>query len=311
MSKITVLGSYNQDLTMYADRFPRPKETLKNGEFHMSPGGKGANQAHAAAQLGGEVMLIAKLGDDAFGQVAKNHFQEAGIYMDGIMIDANQPTGCAMILVDKNSKENSIIVSSGANNSITDTEIDQFKIQIQTSDMTLFQFENPWSIVQYTMKIAKQGNSLVCLNPAPMILPFPPEIYSLIDILILNEVEALDLTGFVADSPEKAKKSAKILLSRGIEIVIITLGSKGVVAVTNELELYHPAFKVAAMDTTGAGDAFMGGFAVKYSETQDLRESLRFASATAALNVTKKGAAQANPSRSEVERFLNTHPEID
>ncbi len=307
MSKITVLGSYNQDLTMYTARFPRPKETLKNGEFFMSPGGKGANQAHAAAQLGGEVTLIAKVGADAFGQVAKQHFQDAGISTKGILTDLERPTGCAMILVERDSGENSIIVSSGANNSILEAEIDRFTSIIQSGDIILFQFENSLSIVEYTINLARKGQALVCLNPAPMITPFPMELLPLIDILILNEVEAEDLVGHAVHNPEDAKMYAHDLVSLGAQIVIITLGSNGVVAVSENQCLFEPAFKVKVVDTTGAGDAFVGGFAVAYSETHELTFALRFASATAALNITQKGAARANPSRQDVLKFLEDH----
>jgi ribokinase len=307
MSKITVLGSYNQDLTMYTNRFPRPKETLKNGEFFMSPGGKGANQAHAAAQLGGDVTLIVKVGADAFGQVAKEHFRDSGISVEGILTDLEQPTGCAMILVERDSGENSIIVSSGANNSILKPEIDHYTSIIQSGDIILFQFENPLSIVEYTINLARKGKTLVCLNPAPMITPFPLDLLPLIDILILNEVEVEDLVGHTVHNLEDAKKYARDLVSLGVPLVIITLGSQGVVAVTPHQNLFQPAFDVKVVDTTGAGDAFVGGFAVAYAETYDLMFALRFASATAALNITKKGAACANPSRQAVLKFLKDH----
>ena len=208
MSKITVLGSYNQDLTMFTDRFPRPKETLKNGEFFMSPGGKGANQAHAAAQLGAEVILIAKVGADAFGQVAREHFRKSGISTDCILTDPVQPTGCAMILVERESGENSIIVSSGANHAILESEIDECASIIQTSDIMLFQFENSLPIIKYTMKIARKSNCLVCLNPAPMTTPFPSDLLPLIDILILNEIEVEDLVNHSVQNIDDAKKSA-------------------------------------------------------------------------------------------------------
>ena len=307
MGKITVLGSYNQDLTMIIERFPKPKETLKNGDFFMSPGGKGANQAHAAAQLGGNVTLIAKVGDDAFGMVAKEHFRKSGINSECILTDPASPTGCAMILVEKKSGENSIVVSSGANHSFSELEMDRFAPIFQMSDIALFQFENSLPIVEYAITIAKKSKALVCLNPAPMITPFPLHLLPLIDILVLNEVEAEDLVNHTIHTLEDVTKTAQDLLSLGVPMAIITLGSKGVVAASKNGCFFQPAFDVHVVDTTGAGDAFMGGFAVAYSETHDLKYSLRFASATAALNVTRKGATLANPSRQQVLQFLAKH----
>ncbi|MHA1673376.1 MAG: ribokinase [Promethearchaeota archaeon] len=307
MGKITVLGSYNQDLTMIIDRFPKPKETLKNGDFFMSPGGKGSNQAHAAAQLGGNVTLIAKVGDDAFGIVAKDHFRKSGIKTDYILTDPDAPTGSAMILVERKSGENSIVVSSGANHSFLESDITKLEPILQSSDIAVFQFENPLPIVEYAIKVAKKGKTLVCLNPAPMITPFPLHLLPLIDILVLNEVEAEDLVKYPIHEIDDAKKTAQELLNMGVRLAIITLGSKGVVAVSKDVCLFQPAFDVKVVDTTGAGDAFVGGFAVAYSETHDLNHSLQFASAAAALNVTKKGATPANPTRQEVLYFLENY----
>jgi len=309
MVKITVLGSYNQDITMITPRFPRLKETLKGGRVFMNPGGKGSNQAHAAKMAGGDVFLIAKIGKDPFGDSAIEHFEKSGISTEGILIDNEFSTGSAIILVEEKTKDNRIIVASGANSNIAPKEIDDLFPTIGSCSVMIFQFENNLDAISHAMKRAFEVKITVCLNPAPMITPFPEKLFDYISILILNEIEAADLSGIEINNQQNAIAAGVKLLKKNVKIAIITLGEKGTIAVSKELEddfLYMPAYNVKVVDTTGAGDAFVGAFAVAYAETEDINHSLEFANACAALNITKMGAASANPTRKEIDEFIIT-----
>ncbi len=304
MGKICVLGSYNQDLTMYCNTFPQPKETVKNGTFKMGPGGKGANQADAAAKAGGDVVFIGKIGNDAFGDLAIQHFRDAGIDTQFVFRDDNNSTGCAVITVDKLG-ENAIIVASGANTNLLNEEVDRARDALEHSDIVLFQFETNLEAIERGMTIAHNAGALVCLNPAPMLFPFPERLFGQIDIFVPNEVEAGKLLGYELNDIQPAKRGVLDLLSFGLQMAIITMGSNGAVVATIDEVFHVPTLSVTPVDTTGAGDCFLGALAVALSEKQPLKEAITFANAAAALNVTRRGASEANPSRGEIISLLN------
>ena len=312
-TRISVFGSYNQDLVMYTQGFPKPKETLKNGTFQMFPGGKGANQAHAAALAANvnrsdenwDVFFLGKIGKDSFGHAAENHFKKAHIKTEKLLRDERLSTGCAMIMVEESTGQNSIVVASGANGNITEADIDSFKEIIKISDMIVMQFENN---VDATIQIAKIANSFgkpVLLNPAPSVTPFPNDLLNCVSIIAPNEIEAGDILGYQINNKETVEKGLMDLLNLfpNLKFAIITMGEQGVYAIErkNNGIVHIPAYNVKAIDTTGAGDAFIGAFSIAFFEyPKNLIQQLKFASAAAAINVTRKGAAIANPTRDEI-----------
>jgi ribokinase len=302
--KITVLGSYNQDVTLITPKIPKPKETISGAVMYLNPGGKGNNQANAAHKLGAEVLLIAKIGKDSFGNFAIQHLQEERMDTTGILQDNLYKTGTAVILVNEKSRENMIVVAPGANHHISIDEIENIRTQIESSDICIFQFENNIDAILYAMKIAHKAKNTIILNPAPMMDPFPNEIFEFIDILIVNEIEAAAIANQHVHSKETALKAAKLITKDQDIITIVTLGGMGVIAWDGIQEFYQPAYKVKLKDTTGAGDAFIGAFAVEYGNTQDILKSLKFASAVAAINITRIGASSGNPTLYEVKKFL-------
>jgi ribokinase len=305
--KITVLGSYNQDLVMYSPSFPHPKETLTTGTFAMFPGGKGANQAHAAGRAGGDITFIGKIGSDMFGDQAIMHLQNANVHTSYLIRDSQYQTGCASIFVEQKTGQNMILVASGANVQITNSNIDEAKDAIVDANLFLTQFETNLSAIKHAMEIAVNAKVPVCLNPAPALTPFPKEIFPLLSIIAPNEVEAGAIVGYQINSIMKAKQAAQDLITMGPQIGIITLGDQGVVAATNTEIIHIPAFSVNVVDTVGAGDTFIGTFAVAWTESHNLKKSLYFASAAASIKVTRKGASIANPNRQEIDLFLQTN----
>jgi len=304
MVKICVLGSYNQDLTMITPKIPRPKETITGATMYLNPGGKGNNQANAAHKLGADVILIAKVGKDPFGESAKVYLQSEGMHTTGILQDENHRTGTATILVDEKTRENMIVVAPGANHQITLAEVDTLRQEIESSDICIFQFENNIEAILHVMEIARNAKKTVILNPAPMRHPFPKEVFEFVHILVMNEIEAAAIANKTVDSKDTAIIAAKSIAKNRDVIAIITLGGMGVVACDEKQELFHPSFEVEVKDTTGAGDAFIGAFALEYGKNKDLSQALRFASAAAAVNITRIGASSANPSLKELNSFL-------
>ena len=311
MVKITVLGSYNQDITMITPKIPRKKETISGAVMHLNPGGKGNNQANAAHKLGADVLLIAKIGKDPFGTSAIQHFKSAGMGTNGILQDEYYRTGTAMILVDEQSRENMIVVAPGANHHISIEEVENLRIQIEASDICIFQFENNLDAILHVMQIAYQVKKTIILNPAPMRHPFPKEVFKFVNILIMNEIEAASISNQEVNSKETAIKAAKSIGKDRNLIAVITLGGMGVVAWDGSKEYYHPSYKVEVKDTTGAGDAFIGAFSVEYGKSKNLSRSLKFASATAAIKITRIGASSGNPTLEEVTNFLEEREKND
>jgi ribokinase len=300
--EIIVLGSSNSDLVIKSDRIPKPGETVIGGKFFKAAGGKGANQAVAAARAGGNVTFISSVGNDAFGKEALMGFEADGINIDFVQIDEKEATGTALIFIGKNG-ENSIAVASGANLSLDVEHLNKAMDKIKSSDVLLMQLEIPIKTVEAAAKIACKEGVKVILNPAPA-QPLSDELLKCVTILTPNELEAELLTGVEVNNESEARVAAKILLEKGVKTVIITLGSNGALLATkNELKLIS-GFKVIAEDTTAAGDVFNGALAVAISENMDLYDAIKFAHAAASISVTRIGAQPSAPKRCEINEML-------
>lgn len=302
--KIVVVGSSNTDMIVKVPRIPRPGETILGGKFSTAAGGKGANQAVAAARAGGEVTFIARVGEDMFGQQALRGFEADQINTQYVKIDPIQPSGVALIFVDEKG-ENSIGVASGANACLSPTDVDEAAAAIRSADILLMQLETPLETVRRAAEIARQAGVKVILNPAPA-ARLDDALLANLTIITPNESEAELLTGVPVTDTASAETAAKALLDRGVSVVIITLGSKGALLKTRALTKVVPGFKVKAVDATAAGDVFNGSLAVALAEGKSLEQAVRFANAAAALSVTKLGAQPSVPRREEIERMLNT-----
>ena len=299
--KIVVIGSSNTDMVAKASHLPAPGETVLGGAFLMVPGGKGANQAVAAARLGGEVTFIAKLGNDVFGKQAIHQYQQEGIDTKHIVIDPAHPSGIALITVDAKG-ENCIVVASGANAHLSPTDIRPAEKEIGNASCILMQLEIPLETVQYVIKMAAEEKIPVILNPAPA-QPLPDDLLEQVHILTPNQKEAEMLTGIpVVDKPG-AEAAARALAAKGVGMVIITLGKSGALILDHGEMEWVPAPEVAALDTTAAGDVFCGSLAVALSEKNSVKNSVAFACAAAALSVTRMGAQTSAPTRLEVIAF--------
>lgn len=283
-------------------RLPRPGETILGGVFSTVQGGKGANQAMASVKAGGNTRLIARIGNDGFGETALEGFVQAGIGTDFVFVDKTHPTGVAMINVSEQG-ENCIAVASGANAQLSSQDINTSKEAILSSGFLLMQLETPLETIRYAAQMAKSSGVTVILNPAPA-QPLPDQLLSLIDILTPNETEIEILTGILPNSEQKMEKACVYLKNKGVRTILITLGEKGVYH--SELG-YVPGFKVDAVDTTAAGDVFNGAFVVALSQGKDHKDSILFANAAAALSVQTLGAQSSIPSVQMITDFLIKH----
>lgn len=296
--KIVVVGSCNTDMVIKADRLPVPGETILGGTFFMNPGGKGANQAVAAARMGGNVTLISKTGNDVFGKQSVMLYAAENIKTDFIFSDSKHPSGVAMITVDSNG-ENCIVVASGANAYLSPADIDTACSEIEGSDLILMQLEIPIETVEYVAELATKKGIKVILNPAPA-RALSNDLLKHLYIIIPNRSEAEILSGIKVSDIESAKQAAEIISAKGVDIVIITLGSQG--ALIKEYNDYHfvEALKVDAVDTTAAGDTFCGTVCVGLSEGKSIIESVKLAARASAITVTRMGAQASLPHRSEL-----------
>ena len=301
MSDIVVIGSLNMDLSIRVPRIPLPGETISGENLVTSAGGKGANQAAACANLGSQVTMIGAVGQDDFGRRMKEGLRKVGINVSFIQENPGVPSGTAMIMVDA-AGENVIVLSAGANSYVViDRNTEEL---IRNAKILLLQLEIPTDVVFQAIEIANDAGVPVLLNPAPAIA-LPNEIYSRIDYLIPNEIEASILSGVEVKDIASAEKAAGILLDRGVKTVIITLGANGAFLASGNNRHAIPAMKINPVDTTGAGDAFIGGFAAAIVEGKPLEEALHYATAAGALAATKAGAQSSLPSRQELEQFIN------
>lgn len=297
--KIAVIGSSNTDMVVKTARLPLPGETVIGGEFIMTPGGKGANQAVAAARLNGNVTLVAKIGDDIFGQQTKKLFQSENLNTEFIFSAPASPSGIALITVDDHA-ENCIVVAPGANSLLDREDINMALPAILNAEFILMQLEIPLDTVMYATDLAFKAGKKVILNPAPAQF-LPPELLQKIYMVTPNETEAELLTGIKVTDDATAEIAARKLLDNGIKVAVVTLGSRGALLVTDDLCESIPGFRVNAVDTTAAGDCFNGALTVALSEGADLREAVIFASKAASISVTRMGAQSSAPYRNEIE----------
>lgn len=297
-SRITVIGSSNTDMVIKTTKLPAPGETILGGNFFMNPGGKGANQAVAAARLGGNVSFISKTGDDIFGKQARLTLQVENIKTDFLLTDTLHPSGIALITVDQHG-ENCIVVAPGSNSYLNKNDIDLARMELLRSEILLMQLEIPVETVDYAVHIAYEAGIKVILNPAPA-AKITDELLSRLYMITPNETEAELLTGIPVLDMESAGLAARYLYGRGVKVVIITLGSKGALLFTGEKEILIPSPKVEALDTTAAGDIFNGAIAVAISEGAPLEKAVEFACNAAAISVTRMGAQASAPYRKEM-----------
>ncbi len=301
---VLVIGSSNTDLIIKAARIPKPGETILGGEFVRAAGGKGANQAVAAARAGGAVTFIARIGRDANGEAALAGFAADGLNVSHVICDPTRPSGVALILVDQNG-ENSIAVASGANDKLSPADVRKAKNAFRGAQIVLLQLETPLPTVAASIALAAAEGVRVVLNPAPA-RPLPAQLLKRIYLLTPNESEAELLTGVAVSNETTAARAAAQLLARGVQNVIITLGSRGAFVAGKGWRQLIPGFKVRAVDATGAGDVFNGALIVALAAGQSLLEAARFASAAAAISVTRCGAQPSAPTRQEIQAVLAT-----
>ncbi|HTE29414.1 MAG TPA: ribokinase [Chryseolinea sp.] len=298
---IIVVGSSNTDMVIKAKTFPIPGETILGGEFFMFPGGKGANQAVAAARLGGRITLIAKLGDDIFGKQALKQFKEEGIQTQFIVSDNEHPTGVALITVDAKG-ENTIVVAQGSNAHLSPSDVRRAQDEIKASSIVLIQLEIPLETVMAATILAHEHGKKVILNPAPA-MPLPDELFRYLHILTPNRSEAEAITGVSVVDTHTASIAAEIIRKKGVPYVVITLGSEGAFIFDESGGRLIPGKKVTAIDSTAAGDIFNGALAVALSEGKLLDDAVGFANSAAALSVTRMGAQASAPFRTELNDF--------
>lgn len=305
MGGITVIGSLNMDLVVRTPGMPQAGETLAGSDFHLIPGGKGANQAVAAARAGAAARMVGCVGDDAFGPVLLSSLAGAGVNVTSVSSLEKTSTGTATILLE-DSGENRIIIVAGANAKVsTDFIKDRWK-EIRSSGMILLQHEIPLETIGYIVDRAHTEGIRVLLNPAP-VYPITPALMNLIDVILLNEVEAEALTGLEVTGLESAFRAARSLYNQGVGTVIVTLGAAGAILFDGAEALFQPGFAVTAVDTTAAGDTFTGGYAAAILNGKTPRQALLYATAASALAVTRLGAQTSIPGREEVEAFIEKH----
>lgn len=319
MPEILVVGSLNTDLVVRAPRFPQPGETISGEDLQVIPGGKGANQAVAAARHGAQVSMLGRVGNDGFGDFLLDNLKENNVDISRIQRDGAS-TGTAIIVVDSNG-QNSIVLSAGANGNVSIADV--HNASFADHKLLLLQLEIPTPAVLAATRRARESGLSILLNPAPA-KELPDELISLVDYLIPNETELGLLTGMDVNDLSSVERAAHSLLERGVKHVIVTLGSKGAVIVNREISKQVDTYLVDVVDTTAAGDAFIGGFAYKLLESASravapwqrllansraqapvLQNAVRYACACGALATTKFGAQPSLPTKEEVERFMS------
>lgn len=308
MSKVAVFGSFVVDLMARSPHLPIPGETVKGSMFKMGAGGKGFNQCVAAHKAGADVVMMTKLGRDSFAKVATDVMEELGMKQDCLFYSDEVETGIALILVDEKTSQNEIVVVSGACNTITAEEVESVRDVVKDSEYLLLQLEVNQDANEKVVDMAKEYGCKVIVNTAPY-SPVSDEFLSKVYMVTPNEVEAEEITGVPVTDLESAKKAAGYFYERGVQAVVITLGSRGVFVSCDGKEEIIPAFHVDAIDTTGAGDAFNGGLLAALSKGKDLWEAAKFANALAALSVQRLGTTPAMPTLEEIEAFLKEYSE--
>lgn len=300
MEKIIVIGSSNTDMVVTSAKLPMPGETILGNEFSVIPGGKGANQAVAAARAGADVVFVAKVGDDDLGQRAIIGYQADNIDTSNITVDKTKPSGVALILVDEVSGQNSIVVAPGSNSSLSVKDINEIEQDIKSAQVLLVQLEIPIETVEHTLKIAKEAGVTTILNPAPA-QALSDKLLSYVDIITPNETETQLLIDVDPSDDTKVEEAAQKLLDKVNETALITLGSKGIYyASKNGSKGFIATTKVDAIDTTAAGDVFNGYFAAQMAMKKPFVEAVKMANKAATISVTRKGAQPSIPKISEL-----------
>jgi ribokinase len=301
---VAVLGIFVADLAFRAPRLPVMGETILGHGFKDGPGGKGSNQAIAAARAGAEVTMITRIGRDTFGAMARGAWAADGIDVSAVIEDADLPTGAAFIFVSTETSNNAIIVESGAAANLSPEDVAAADTAIASAGVFMTQFEQPVATAMAGLELARRHGVITILNPAPAVAA-PDAIYPLCDYITPNETEAASLTGLPVTNETEARAAAAELVRRGARNAVVTLGENGALLLGEAGSVLVPAFPAAqVVDTTGAGDAFNGGFAVALAEGRSAVEAVRFGCATAALSVQKPGTAPSMPTRAEIEALL-------
>ena len=303
MKPIVILGIFNADTSYRAERLPKIGETILGQHFALGPGGKGSNQAVAAAKAGGRTQFITRLGADDFAKVARQTWEQAGVIPE-VTEDADSHTGAAFIFLEAATGNNAIIVASGAGGRIAPSDLDANARLIGSAAVFATQLEQPIPAARRGLEIAKAAGVTTILNPAPA-AALEDAMLALCDFITPNETEAETLTGLPVTTLPEAERAADALMARGVGAVIVTLGSKGALYRDGTRSVHVPAISSGpVVETTGAGDAFNAGFAVALSEGKDVIEAVRFGAATAGISVSRAGAAAAMPTRAEIDALL-------
>lgn len=300
---IVVFGSLNMDLVSHLPRLPAPGETLRGNNFYTSQGGKGANQAAACAQLGAVTCMVGRVGDDVFGPSLRAGLENLGVDVTGVVTSPG-PSGVAVIHVDDRG-ENSIVIFAGANGKVGEPDLKRLDSAMIGADILLMQLEIPLEVVTAAARMARACGVRLILDPAPA-ASLTDELYSLTDFLTPNETECAALVGFPVYDIQMAEQAAVILLKRGVRQVVIKMGESGAYLHNGRSSELVSAFRVEAVDTTAAGDAFNGALAVALEKDVELREAVRFANAAGAISTTRHGAQPSMPSMAEVKEFLKS-----
>src|SRR5262245_47537220 len=300
---VAILGVFVADLAFRAGRQPKDGETIVGSGFKMGPGGKGSNQSVAAARAGGKVTFISKIGRDAFGDIALKTWKDEGIVARAAQSD-KEPTGAAYIFVNHDTGENAIIVYPGAGGAISAADVDAAADAIRAAKVFVTQLEQPVDVAQRGLEIARAADVVTIFNPAPAV-PIPDSIYPFCDYIVPNETEAATLTGLPVATFNDAKRVGDALLAKGARNALITLGERGALLHNSKSSIEIPAFRAGpVVETTGAGDAFVGGFAAAMARGIDPVEAARFGCAVAGISVTRPGTAPSMPRLAEVEALL-------
>jgi ribokinase len=296
---VLVIGSLNTDLVVRAPHFPQPGETISGGDLQIIPGGKGANQAVAAARQGTSVAMLGRVGKDSFGPFLLDSLKSNSVDTTHVLADASA-TGTAIIVVDANG-QNSIVLSAGANGKVSTKDIDALDIEAK---ILLLQLEIPLETVIHAAQWGKQKGMIVILNPAPA-RELPDQLIANVDYILPNETELNLLTGVSVTDAASAEQAARILITRGARNVLVTLGAKGALLISSKQVIQVDAYKVDVVDTTAAGDAFIGGFASALLRGVEIGEAVKYANACGALAATKFGAQPSLPTKEETDKFIS------